>query len=129
MDQRIDQAQKLFWEVSRLRESGLHRLAVRKLVQMAAVHEARAMELLRTAQADGWADLYAAVTAWGDAGHRNEANALIEQGRELLTLFPDGTQNIEQQLNELGAWLESLRVVPSLGDFARPLPAIPVEAA
>jgi hypothetical protein len=129
MDHRVNQAQQLFWEIGRLHEQGLHRLAVRKLAQMAKIHEERALQLLQDREPDGWADLYAAITAWGEAGHKSDAHRLIVQGQALSALFSEGRVNIERQLIELEEWLELLRVVPSLSDFARALPAIPVEAA
>jgi hypothetical protein len=129
MDPQVKQAQQLFWEIGRLREQGMHRLAVRKLAQMARIHEELARRLLQEREPDGWADLYAAVTAWGETGRKHDAHRLILEGRRLSALFPSGSENIERQLNELEDWLESLRVVPSLSDFDRPLPAIPVEAA
>jgi hypothetical protein len=129
MDQRIEQAQQLYWEIGRLREDGARRLAIPKLVRMAEIHEDRAMELLRSRNPDGWPDFYAAITAWGESGHKSHADRLIVEGSNLAAMFPDGRQNIEQQLRELDAWLDSLRVVPTLGEFAQPLPTIPAEAA
>lgn len=129
MDKRIEHAQQLFWEIGRLRDVGSHGVAVRKLVQMARIHEELALELLQSREPDGWTDLYAAITAWGEAGHKSDAQRLIFEGRRLSASLADGGENIERQLDELGGWLASLRVVPSLGDFARSLPPIPAEAA
>jgi len=129
MDPQVKQAQQLFWEIGRLRDQGLYPLALRKVRQMAQIHEELAVRLLHEGEADGWADLYAAITAWGEAGHKGDAHRLILEGRRLSALFPNGRQNIERQLNELEDWLESLRVLPSLSDFDRPMPPIPVEAA
>ncbi len=129
MDEQIELAQQLFWEISRLRDQGIHRLAVRKLGEMAQIHEDRALRLLQDGEPDGWADLYAAITAWGEAGCKRDAHRLIDEGRHLSSAFPNGQENLNHQLNELDDWLESLSVVPSLSDFARPLPAIAVEAA
>ena len=129
MDRRIEQAQQLFWEVGRLRDEGLHRAALPRLVKMAGLHEERALELLGNRAADGWADLYAAITAWGEAGHRGDAERLVAVGRRRSALFGEGSQNILCQLDDLAVWLDSLHIVPSLGDFARPLPAMAPEAA
>ncbi len=129
MDLEINHAQQLFWEISRLRDQGIHRLAARKLGEMAQIHEERALRLLQDREPDGWPDLYAAITAWGEAGRKSDAHRLIAEGRRLCASFPNGQENINCQLNELDDWLDSVRVVPSLSDFARPLPAIAVEAA
>lgn len=129
MDPRVKQAQHLFWEIDRLREQGSYRIAERKLAQMARIHEDLAVQLLNDREPDGWADLYAAITAWGEAGRKGDAHRLIMEGRRRSILFPDGSENINRQLNELEDWVGSLDVVPSLSDLARPLPAIPVDAA
>jgi len=129
VDPRVKLAQQLYWEISRLRDQGLLRLAVRKLGEMARVHQELAVQLLHDGEPDGWPDLYAAVTAWSEAGRKSDAHRLIVEGRRLLSEFPNGRENIESQLKELEEWVESLDVVPSLSDFARPLPAIPAGAA
>jgi hypothetical protein len=94
---------------------------------MAQIHEELARRLLHDREADGWPDLYAAVTAWGEAGCKRDAYRLIVEGRRLSALFPDGSENIQRQLDELEDWVQSLDVVPSLGDFARELPAVTLE--
>lgn len=129
MDSKVKQAQQLYWEISRLRDQRSYRLAERKLCQMAQIHADLAGQLLRGREPDGWADLYAAITAWGEAGRKGEAHRLIAEGRRLSDLFRDGSENIKRELNELEDWVESLHVLPSLSDFARPLPARPLEVA
>ena len=130
MDQRIEDAQKLFWEISRLlRENGSRRIVTRKFIEMARIHEDRAGDLLQRCDPDGWPDAYAAITAWGKAGNKSDAFRLIAEGRELSALFPYGKEDIESQLAELETWLVSLQVMPSLGDFARPIPPVPAAAA
>lgn len=131
MDPRIEETQRLFWEVKYLRGRGACRLVTRKLIDMAHLYEARGRELLTRRDPDGWTDWYAAITAWAEAGSMHEAERLVERGRIFATCFDDGRENIERQLEELDAWLRSLlvKVVPALADFARPLPTFPVEAA
>ncbi len=109
MDQRIEQAQRLFWEIERLREQGACRMVNRKLIEMAKLHEERARELLSQRNPDGWIDWYAAVTARAEAGGLREAFGLIQEGRGLSTLFPNGQENIEGQLKELDAWIDTLQ--------------------
>ncbi len=129
MDERVERAQRLFWEISRLREAGATRLAAHKLAEMAQLHEDRAIELLEASRPDGWVDIYSAITAYGDSGRRQDAERLIKRGRTLADLFASGKENVVSQLNELAAWLDTLHVVPSLGDFARALPRYPTRLA
>ena len=131
MDPRVDETQRLFWEVKYLRKQGACRLVTRKLIDMAYLHEARGRELLMRRDFDGWTDWFAAITAWAEAGSTHEAERLLEQGRRFATLLENGRGNIERQLDELDAWIGSLvvKVVPALADFARSLPTFPVEAA
>jgi hypothetical protein len=129
MDARVEQAQRLFWEISLLRQYGAARAALPKLTEMARLHEKRAIELLDQADSDGWIDFYAAITAWGEAGQKADADRLLQEGHRRAIQFPYGRENIDQQLNALRAWLNDLRVLPSLRDFARPLPTLPVHAA
>ena len=124
MDQRIEHAQTLLWEITRLREYGLHRATLHKLIEMARIHEQRAIDLLDGRDADGWADLYAAITAWGEAGCQGDAQRLIVAGRRRSADFSSGRENIDRQLDELADWLDALHVIPFLGDFARSLPPI-----
>ena len=131
MDPRVDEAQRLFWEIEYLREQGACRLVTRKLIDMAHLHEARGQELLTRCDFDGWTDWFAAITAWAEAGSTHEAERLLERGRRFAKALEDGKEIVERQLDELEAWIGSLvvKVVPALGDFARSLPAFPAEAA
>ena len=131
MDQRVEQAQRLFWEIERLRQQGACRLITRKLLEMARLHESRARELLAQHDPDGWIDWYAAITARAESGCLVEASGFVREGRALAAFFPEGRANIEGQLDDLETWVRSLqvRVVPALGEYARQLPALPAEAA
>ena len=131
MDTRVDETQRLFWEVKYLREQGACRLVTRKLIDMADLHEARGRELLARCDFDGWTDWFAAITARAEAGSTHEAERLLEEGRRFAASLGDGRGNIECQLEELDTWIASLvvKVVPALADFARSLPTFPVNAA
>jgi hypothetical protein len=115
MDPRVDETQRLFWEVKHLRKQGACRLVTRKLIDMAYLHEARGRELLTRCDSDGWTDWFAAITAWAEAGSTHEAERLLEQGRRFATSLEDGRGNVERQLDELDAWIGSLvvKVVPA----------------
>ncbi len=127
MDLRVEKAQRLLWEIEALK-SLQHQRATRavlpQLREMAALHRERALELLPSGDAEGWTDLFAAVTAWGEAGARSEAEQLLETGRQLARSFSQGQENIVQQLNDLEAWLDEFRVVPSLGEFGAVVPLV-----
>lgn len=129
MDTRVERTQQLFWETQELRRRGAERAAVPRFREMAQLYEARANDLLVANDPDGWIDLYAAITAWAEAGARTDADRLISVGRRLAVKFSSGQCEIQQQLDDLACWLDSLRVVPSLGDFSRPVPEFPVTAA
>jgi hypothetical protein len=129
MDPRVEKAQQLFWEISVLRQQGAQRATLQKLTRMSRLHEERALELLSSSNADGWTDLYAAITAWGEAGARSEADRLLHKGREMAAWFRPGQENIEKELDQLEAWLDSLRVVPSLWEFDQSLPPLAVVTA
>jgi hypothetical protein len=131
MDPRVEQTQRLFWEIEHLRPQGACRLVTRKLIAMAHLHEERGRELLTHRDPDGWTDWYAAITAWAKAGSMDEARRLVREGCRLAGLFADGQDNVLRQLEELDAWIDSrvAKVVPALMDFARSLPTFPVEAA
>ena len=129
MDPREEQAQRLFWEIELLRSQNAERAVLPRLRKMAELHQERAWELLSARDPDGWTDLYAAITAWGEAGLTSKATQLISQGRQVVDQYPDGQKNLNKQLDELRAWLDALPVVPSLSDFDRPLPRIPEFAA
>ncbi len=122
MDPRVERAQQLFWEIAMLKRERAFRPCIEKLVEMATLHEDRAFELLQCLASDGWTELYAAITAWGEAGSRHEAERLIEFGRSRAGLLLAGEGAVHDQLAELESWLDGIRVLPSLRDFDRPLP-------
>ncbi len=132
MDERVEQTQRLSWQIFQQREfSGGGRMVTRKLIDMAHLHEARGRELLARGEPDGWIDWHAAITARAEAGCFKKAEFLIQDGRRLADSFAVGKENILQQLAELEIWMNSLhtKTIPALMDFARPLPTYPVEAA
>jgi hypothetical protein len=129
MDPRIERAQQLYWEITRLTDLGAHRKRHSKLIEMAQVHEERALELLEEGDPDGWVDLFAAVTAWAKAGCREDANRLVSAGRSTASQFGSGEATIHDQLDELEEWADELTTVPSLRDYDRPLPNLRLEAA
>jgi hypothetical protein len=110
VDPRVEQAQTLFWEIEALRRNGrIERIeeASPKLLAMALLHEQRSIELLEARDADGWVDLFAAVTAFADAGHVDRAARLLLQGRELLEGFRVGRSAVLSELQEMEAWLRA----------------------
>ena len=129
MDPRIERAQQLYWEITRLREFGAHRKTRSKLIEMAQVHEERALELLAEGNPEGWADLFAAITAWAKAGCREDVSRLLAEGRSTASQFGSGEATIHEQLDELEEWADELTIVPSLRDYDRRLPSLRLEAA
>jgi hypothetical protein len=107
VDPRVEQAQTLFWEIEALRRNGRIEEASPKLLAMALLHEQRSIELLEARDADGWVDLFAAVTAFADAGHVDRAARLLLQGRELLEGFRVGRSAVLSELQEMEAWLRA----------------------
>ena len=89
---------------------------------MAELHEQRAQDLLSAHDPDGWIDLFAAITAWGEAGMKGDAIRLIAHGRQTVSLFPEGRKNLEEALGELQDWLDVLPGAPPLKDFDRSFP-------
>jgi hypothetical protein len=121
-DARVQEAQQLFWQVETLRSLGVpHKAIASKLDRMAQLHEETAMDLLSRALPSGWIDLFAAVTAWGEAGKEHRARSLLQLARQLANTF-DGQKALLNEIESLDSWLGGLRVVPALEDFARPLP-------
>jgi hypothetical protein len=116
MDPRFERAQQLFFEVLNLRQKGQPETVRLKFAEMARLHQERALELLDAGNLDGWMDLFAAITAWGEAGHRSEADRLVEAGRRFASACGDGRENLEGELRQYELWLDSL--LPHL-----PLPA------
>jgi len=113
MDPRVERAQQLFWEVEALRRKGVYPAALPRLLEMARLHEERACELLQAGDPDGWTDLFAAVTAWGEARRRDEANRLLTRGHEFVVVPGAKQAAIETELRRLEAWLDALPSAPT----------------
>jgi hypothetical protein len=128
-DERLEETQRLHWEIQSLRAVGLgmSRAARSKYRDMARLRDALARDLFAAGNADGWIDLLAAITAWGNAGDRRKAVSLLDEARELASERPF-IDKMDRQLDELGQWLQSQPDVPSLADFAQPLPPLRVAA-
>lgn len=128
-DLRVKEAQQIFWQIAMLRSLGApHKAIASKLDRMALLHEARAKELLNRQDADGWTDLFAAITAWGEAGSEPPARYLLRFGADIAERF-DGRDLLLSELGRLESWLKGLQVMPALQDFARRLPRFEREAA
>ena len=123
MDPRVQEAQELFWQVATLRTLAQppHRVIAATLHRMARLHEERAKDLLGRQNVDGWIDLFAAITAWGEAGSDGAARSLLSFGRQAAQQS-EGRDSLLAELDSLDRWLAGLVVVPALQDFARPLP-------
>jgi hypothetical protein len=77
-----------------------------ELLEMARLHEEIARDRLGRDEASGWIDLYAAVTAWGDAGRLRHAKALISEARQWVGRFPAMQPAIKRELREHERWLD-----------------------
>jgi hypothetical protein len=129
MDQRAEAAQRLFWEIEALRRLGVpHKAIVPRLAEMAELHEARGRELLDGVDPDGWIDLLAAITAWGEAGYHNRAYSLLQWAKEASAHF-EGTASLLEEIRNMEKWLAELPVLPTLAEFAQATPAFDLEAA
>jgi hypothetical protein len=130
-DNRVVEAQALFFVIDDLRLRGAESAAVPLLRRMARLHEDRARELLGQSKRDpdGWPELYAAITAAAEAGNKNWALDMIQYGRDVARNVQLGGDEIAAELERLKAWLETLHVVPSLGELDRPIPPIPAGIA
>lgn len=95
---------------------------------MARLHEERARELLGRQDADGWIDLFAAITAWGEAGSEPRARLLLQLGEQAARDL-EGGDTLLEEIDRLERWLGTLCVVPALEDFARRLPPFKRDAA
>lgn len=113
MDPRVERAQQLFWEVEALRKKGVYPVALPQLLEMARLHEERACELLQAGDPDGWTDLFAAVTAWGEARRRDEADRLLTRGRAFVAAPGAKQTAVGTELRRLEAWLDALPSVPT----------------
>jgi hypothetical protein len=112
VDPRVEQAQTLFWEIETLRRAGRIEEASPKLRAMGLLHEQRALELLEAREAEGWVDLFAAITAYADAGDVDRAAQLLIRGRELLDRFRVGRSALGGELQEMEAWLQAKHTPP-----------------
>jgi hypothetical protein len=107
MDTRAAQAQALYFQILNDRSKGRNDRANNTFLQMAKLHEELARELLAQHKPDAYIELYAAITAWGEAGKRSRAQELIGLGRQEAKAFSDGKDNINQELDALQGWLDS----------------------
>jgi hypothetical protein len=114
MDPRVERAQQLFWEVEALRKNGVCPAALPQLLEMARLHEERARELLQVGDVDGWTDLFAAITAWGEARQRGETERLLAVGRGFAAALGSGKAKVEEELCQLEAWLDLLPFAPPI---------------
>jgi hypothetical protein len=112
MDPRVERAQQLFWEIEALRKKGGGAAMLPQLVEMARLHEERARELLQTGDPEGWPDLFAAVTAWGEARRRSDADRALAAGRGFAPSLGDEKAGVENELRRLEEWLDSLPAAP-----------------
>jgi hypothetical protein len=112
VDPRVEQAQTLFWEIEALRRDGRMNEASPRLQAMALLHEQRAIELLEARDAEGWVDLFAAVTAFADAGLVDRAARLLLHGRELLERFKAGRSAVLSELQATEEWLRAKQNPP-----------------
>lgn len=128
-DLRVKEAQRLFWQIATLRTLGVpQKMIAIRLAHMARLHEDLAKELLSRQDANGWIDLFAAITAWAEAGNETFARKLLRGGEDFAAYF-DGQDMLLAELGRLESWLSGLQVVPALEDFARHLPRFEQEAA
>jgi hypothetical protein len=105
MDQRMERAQELYWLVygaGTVAQPG----RLNELVEMAQLHEDIARERFGRDDANGWMDLYSAVTTWGDAGRLRHARALISEARQWAGRFPAMQRAINRELLEHERWLD-----------------------
>ena len=98
MDPRIERAQQLYWEITRLTDLGAYRMRRSKLIEMAQMHEERALELLEEGDPDGWVDLFAAITAWAKAGCREDVGRLVAAGRSAASQSGSGEATIHRAI-------------------------------
>jgi len=112
VDPRVEQAQTLFWDIEALRRDGRIEEASPKLLAMALLHEQRSIELLEARDPNGWVDLFAAITAYADAGQIDRAARLVRQGHSLLEGFKGGRSAVLGELKEMEAWLRAKQNPP-----------------
>jgi hypothetical protein len=122
-------AQRLHWDIETLERQGITGSSVRsKHHELAEIYRQRAEDLIPRRDSDAWPDVFAAITHYGEAGGFREARRLIEWALAQCSEFSDGP-SMCAELEQLEQWLETLKVPPSLADFARPVPPVPRLAA
>ena len=114
MDPRVERTQQLYWEVEAFRQKGVYPAALPQLLEMARLHEERARELLQAGDPAGWTDLFAAVTAWGEARRRIDADRVLTAGHGFAASLGPNKANVEKELRQLETWLNSLPPVPAV---------------
>jgi hypothetical protein len=129
-DTRAERAQELFWRIADLRDRGLGGTPILVMLrEMARLHEDRARELLNREDLGGWTDLFAAVTAWAEAGEARRVRSLLDLGYDQASRVSDGRDAIETELRGLAEWSKRLSVPPALSELAQPTPPLPKLAA
>jgi hypothetical protein len=121
-DERIKEAQQLFWQIETLRSLKVPddaSVIVTKLHRMASLHEVIAKERLDRKQTNGWIDLFAAITAWGEAGEKANARRLLRFGEQVAQQYEEGRESLLAELAELESWLLGLRQKRRLPSLAR----------
>lgn len=110
MSDRAERAQKLYWEVEALRALRAERKSVvPKLIEMGELHESLGRELLPQGRHNGWIDLFAAVTAWAEAGRFERATSLLDWSLREVPRF-DGTENLQREIARMRAWVDQTRL-------------------
>ena len=127
MDPRAEEVQALLWRTEALKRLGAGRKAQQALAEMARLHEELAFDRLGRGDPDGWIDLYAAVSAFGEAGERLQAQRCMLRARELASqlLDRDVREGVTRELDAHTHWLNELRVLPGLAELARPIASPP----
>lgn len=127
MDPRAEEAQALLWRAEALKRLGAGRKAQQALLEMARLHEELAFDRLGRGDPGGWIDLYAAVSAFGQAGERLQAERSMLRARELASQLPDrdAREGVTRELDAHARWLDELRVLPGLAELARRIPSPP----
>src|SRR5438445_741722 len=108
MDARLRRAQELYAQIQELERQEDRQAIPAKFATLANLREERALALLEAGQADGWIDLFTAITAWAHAGAEPKARRLLARGRRLAKSLEIGRGNVEIELGELKDWLDQL---------------------
>jgi len=125
----VSRAQRLHWDIEALVRQGLTGAMVRaKHHELAELYCRRARELLPKRDFSAWPDAFAAITHYAEAGGFLDAYKTIDWALEQCDGFHDGDM-MRSELEQLTQWLATVRVPPTLADFARPVPPIPKIAA